>query len=377
MISLNTLARDLQAKLNDNEAGFTFNIVTDTGELKAPTRNGNTVIAPINGILTSTGSDVTNLVDGNGGENQSLLYATQNCTLRVIMSLPDTENDIEIPEENGLDADVIAGYSTRIESLRAVLNSVFQGVINENLTDANGKTYSTTTVYQFVASGQREMVSFLGDSFSFYCYITYFFVQNGVNTRDMTFTLDGSVIPYQSVTCYRTPTMDGNVYANTKNGATRNISAQSNFNVSFELPAMVEPVTNQIFSYILDGALNRAHLLHFKLNNQERDYLVTFGENSIMGETIKNAGLRLSLVEAPDEYELINFGKNYWIYQATSGATQVQVPDGTQVYLFGNDNGFLTAVNGVATANISTGNYLVSTAKLTSETGFEIIQSGV
>ena len=344
MIELKTLAKKLQDKLNGILSGFNFHIVTDTGELRLPEREGNDVRQFVNGLLTSNGSEVTNLVTGNGEENK-LIYATQSCTFRVILQLEDEEEDIYIKDLKGNIVDTIYGYKSKIASLRSTLNSAFQGVYNENI-EENGRTYSVTTVYNLVESGQREMVEHLGDSFIFYTYIYYSFIENGVNTRDMTFKLDGATIPYQSITVFRTPIMDGNVYANGKNGSTRNISSQSTLSISFELPAVKGKTLDAIINYILDGDLNQAHLLKATINGVERDYLVAYGENKLMGETIKNVGMSLSLVECPDIYELLHFNSNYYVYEVKEQLSSAEVVflGDAQIYQFGDNAGFVPTI---------------------------------
>ncbi len=382
MIELKTLAKKLQDKLNGILSGFNFHIVTDTGELRLPEREGNDVRQFVNGLLTSNGSEVTNLVTG---DKNNLIYATQSCTFRVILQLEDEEEDIYIKDLKGNIVDTIYGYKSKIASLRSTLNSAFQGVYNENI-EENGRTYSVTTVYNLVESGQREMVEHLGDSFIFYTYIYYSFIENGVNTRDMTFKLDGATIPYQSITVFRTPIMDGNVYANGKNGSTRNISSQSTLSLSFELPAVKGKTLDAIINYILDGDLNQAHLLKATINGVERDYLVAYGENKLMGETIKNVGMSLSLVECPDEYELIHFNSSYSIYQAKEDYNDVILFVGdSQVYVFGEDGRFLKLMplgagepDYITTASFKKGEILVSTCKMNSSFvgKFNVLQEG-
>ena len=45
--------------------------------------------------------------------------------------------------------------------------------------------------------------------------------------------------------------MDGNVYANTKDGATKNLAAQSTFLIVFELPALKDTTTTNMLKSIV------------------------------------------------------------------------------------------------------------------------------
>lgn len=369
MIELNELVKSLQNKLNAT-AGFNFYITADTADLKLPKMEDNEVIEYINGVLQGLSSEVTNLVAGN---DKSLLYATQTCNLRLIVPIQNEEFDtfilkdgsvIDYPTDEIINKDDIAeyvqGYRTKLENVRSVLSGVFQGVSVEDMHDKDGNVYSVTTVYALEEGQERAQLPMIGDSYSFYVTIYYSFIQNGISTKWTTFKLDGAIIPYQNVTVFRAPTMDGNVYANTKDGVIRNIASQSGFSMSFELPAFKEDrTTENIIDYILNGELNQAHLLTFAINGKTKTYLVTYGENRLMGETIKNVGQSLTLVECPDVYDLISFSNNYHIYESTSKDYAYTVPDNAQFYAFMNFT------------EKSVGDILVATMELDNVSGLE------
>ena len=244
MIGLKTFAENLQTKLNNNLQGLTFAIKADTKEFEKSLRIGNTVKEYINGLLTLQSSDMSNLTDGQ-------LFATIGCRLQVIFKLKGNESDEDTeiidPDTNEV-VEIIEGNYSKIERVRDALSSAFQTNTQEVMTDSAGKNYLVCTLYQFIETGNREQVQILGDSMSFTAYISYMIVENGINTHDIVYTLDGKVIPFQTNTAYRTPTMDANVPANSPNGATKNLSSQSNFNVSFQLPALQNAITRAMFT---------------------------------------------------------------------------------------------------------------------------------
>lgn len=342
MINVKELAKTLQNKLN-SELGFNFYITTDTADLKLPKREDNEIIEYINGVLAPISSELTNLVASN---DKTLLYATQTCNLRLIVPIQNEEFDTFVlsdgtvtetpPEDSNLIVNYIQGYRTKLDNVRSVLTDIFQGVSVEDMEDEDGEIYSVTTVYSLQEGRERAQVPMIGDSYSFYITIYYSFIQNGISTKNMTFTLDGVRIPYQNVTVFRTPSMDGNIYANTVDGSVKSISSQVSFSVSFELPAFKEErTTENVIDYIINGEMNQAHILTFAINGKSKDYLVTFGENRLMGETIKNVGQNITLVECPDEYDLISFNNNYYIYEATEDEYYYEVSDNAQAWKFG------------------------------------------
>ena len=317
MISLSTLANILEEKLNENSEGLKFKINADTGVVKKAKKNINTVTEYINGELRLTSSDLTNLTNG-------LIVATQNCKLDVIVRLEDEEEDYQdkvfkfdkegnIVEEDGT---YVVGNNTKIANVRKALETAFQNNDNEPIQDGD-KEFSVTTIYQLANSGIRDQVSGLGNSYTFSVYIFYMFVENGINTKDSTFYLDGLLLPLEMVSIFRSPTMDGVVPLNTTNGAVKNISSMSSFSITIDVPAIVGQ-NPAFFSYLFDGDLNSAHILKVEIKGQTYCKLVCFGENKLSGETIKNMGQTLTFVECPDEYDLINIAKGY-IYRANTG----------------------------------------------------------
>ena len=375
MISLKNLAKAIEQDLNNTDAGFRFKIFPDAGSFKKAVREGNTVIKYINGVLSAVSSEVSNV----SANDDKLVYATQTATLKLIYSLEDFAEDIAIENEEGNVVETLLGYETRIENLKDALNSYFQGIKTENMTDDNGKTFSVTSVFLFIANGERAQNSIVGDSITFTTYIYYSFIQNGLNTTNLKLELDGEPIPYQTITLFRTPTTDGNVYSNSNNGATKNISLQSNFNLSLTLPAMTNNLTNRIIKNLLDGEINQAHILRVVVEPDiERFYLVCYGENSVIGETIKNIGLRLSLIELRDNYENISFGEYMYIYQAGYDNPSFDFENESVSAIFNIDGELINirrqTLEEPPTINISAGSYIVTNKPLYVETGLTQIR---
>ena len=352
MIALNKLAQNIQDKLNAKESIFNFSVVSDTAKFKNPTRDKNTINEYVNCLLIANSSDISTLAN-------NYLFSTLTCTLRIIMRLKGFDEDT-ITEQ-----DVIYGDKTRVAIMRQYLDGVFQGNEVYPETDDEGKDYIVSVVYEFAQSGQRAQIEKIGDSYTFTATIFYSFVQNGMNTKDVVFMLDGAIIPFQSMTMYRTPTMDGNVYANTKDGSTKNLTSQTTWSVAFELPALNKDKTTQyMMKYLLKGDMNQAHLLKMQIGPETIEKLVVYSEHKIMGEIVKNVGQSITLMEAPEDYDLISFGKHLYVYTSTGNAAFDLSPseseDNALMYIFRPDgnNGFYNE------KTLNKGEYLVSTVSL-------------
>lgn len=315
MIEIKKLVEELQEKLNKSISGLEFVLSSDTAKFKRSLRIQNTIAERINGLVKVNSSDVTNLADGK-------LFATISCNLKIIFKLEGKEEN----ETINIDGNqrIIPGYKQKIDAVRLALTNAFQNheqgemteTIKENGRDIE-KKYLVLKLYQFPDSGERLQVQELGDSYSFNVYISYMFVEGGISTYDVVYTLDGNIIPFETNTAYRTPTMDGNVYADTIDGATKNLVSQTTFSVSFQLPALKNSVTKQMFNYLFGGKVNQAHILNVKDKawGTEYNYLVVYGENNLTGNTILNLGQQLTLMEAVDDYELLSFPSNLAVYE--------------------------------------------------------------
>lgn len=378
MIALSKLAEDLQDKLNTDLTGFKFAITADTAEFNKSLRQNNDVIEKINGLLKEQSSEVSTLTSGE-------MVASLSCRLQVIFSLDGDENDIDVvdPDENNQIVEVITGNQSKIKAIRQALVNAFQTNEQKPIVD-NGITYNVSIIHGLVETGDRTQSSIVGDSFTFSAYIYYFFVENGLNTNDVKYYLDGIQIPFQANTVYRTPTTDGNVYADTVNGEVRNIQMQSIFSVSFELPSLKNNITKLVWNWIFGGGLNTAHILtvetpSFSVEDGKdyQYYLVMFGENKAIGETVKNIGQSISLVEAINDYDLLNFPSNMWIYRATNGNTINSVNGDTRLMFYN-----LAKMRGGKYHSLmskTTGDYIISSHQITglSGGGLEQIQAGI
>ncbi len=388
MINLKTLANKLEEKLNNtNLQGVVFSIKADTKAFEKALRRGNAITEIVNGLLVQQTSEQTTLTDGQ-------VFATVGCRLQVIFRLkggfPDENQEIIDPETNQV-VETIEGNYARIQRVRDALTTAFQENTQEPLQDSSGRTFLVTTIYSFADTGVRMQSPQLGDSFSFSASIAYFIVQNGINTQNVKYRLDGKLIPFQTNTAYRTPTMDGNVYADSLNGAVKNIASQSIFNISFQLPAIDNEITRAMFKWLFKGSLNTCHILNvtypiFGAADETDSYLVTFGENNAAGETIKNIGQTLTLVECTDDYEIVDIPDSYYIYERTgANLTRITVSGtaGASVYNFNSKQfGYLKAAEGETPAestltqfSIATGDVIISTAALEGTTGWTVIQT--
>lgn len=308
-----------------------FKIFTDTGKFVEPYRktDTNTFIEVINGVLAVGNSQITYLSDGTE-------VSTLPAFLSVIIALDDQEKDggiytVEFDEngairtdENGEPIKVInqayIGNETTIQNLRLILDNAFsREQIITTFTDNDGKNYVATVIAQIAQGGQRGTVGKIGYSFTFSVSFSFTFIENGINTRQGTFLLDGKTIPFSTSTVSRVSNFENNVRSSSSDGAIENIPTFSTFQATFELPALKNSNPSKaIIDYVLGlSDYDEAHILTLDLGYGEKSYLVNIAEGSPTSAGTQNVGLQVSFREAYKNYEFLNFASDYIIYRVT------------------------------------------------------------
>lgn len=299
----NGVIEQIEEIAQSQESGLAFNFVVDTGKYQPPERDGNEVVDYINGVFTLTSSDIASLPDNS-------TVATQTARLDLVVRLPDLTAD-EVYNDTSLDT-----VKMRIDAVRKVITEL----VAQNRTDEYSG-YSVSTIFQNASSGERAIYPNVGDGFSFSIVIYWILIEKGINTRSFTFVFDRVIMPYQAVTLNNSKTFDSNVYADTSTGRVENTPIQANWSATFELPAINGVFWEQVLNCLTgNDKLNTVHCLSFNTATSNNSYLVNIGEVTLNGETVKNAGLKVSFFEARYNYYFVSLPAEYKIYKATSNA---------------------------------------------------------
>lgn len=277
MITLETLAKEIQKGLNGNAFGIEYKIHSDGGSYNKALYGRISANRKrfTNGLLQVVSSSVVPV--------QGLIVATQTARLEVSVQLPDKETEDSV-----------------IAMHRAILDSYFQSTGVQMLTDESGKNFSVSSAYSLTSTGIMQAASPLGTYITFAANLTYSMVQNGLNSSQFHVTLDGVEIAYTDITIVRTPTMDASTY-NGGNGAAKNVSNTTALQFNIQLPATVteNAAQNAIMMFLLDGDMAEIHTLTIAIGeNTPRTYSVVFGDTNISLDGIQNAGYTVTFVEA-------------------------------------------------------------------------------
>lgn len=282
MIQLDKFADALEKELNKNAFGITYAIHTDAAEYQKAIKTRVSKKRFTNGLMRVGQSSIV--------PTQGLVVATQNAVLELCVQLFGVESDSEV-----------------VSTHRAVLDKYAQKpVVNkmtETVTDADGNTvekeYTVTALYSLANTGEVQVRDGVGTSITFYVNIEYAYIENGLNSNNCTFTLDGFPIPYSSAKVTKSPNVQADAFSDS-GGASRSINVSFNRSFDFQLPAIkgADGLGKIIIDEILGGGLNEPHTLEVKFgDNDPTTYNVIFGATDISLAGINNAGHTISLIE--------------------------------------------------------------------------------
>lgn len=324
MVTIKQLANDLQTKLNNaaRTYGYSFVVIAGTGKFKNGSRTvDNTVIRPINCRLAVISAGTNNTSTG-------IKYSTMTCSFSVAIPLTNTEEDTTVEmqsyDENNnetTESQVIIGNETHIANVRSILDSVMA----ENSAFAISN-FTVSAVYQPMQDGEREILQKAGKAYVMTTYIYYVVVENGLNARNFTFSFDGVTLPFEGVNIQRSETADSYVFGDSTDGTSEGVSWESVLAVTFELPAFSSDLTRSLFKHLFgDEPLNTAHIVILNLTVSSKPFLMKISEIRLSGALNANAGITLTLVPAPKDFNQVNVSENLKLYDLTAANSSLSV----------------------------------------------------
>lgn len=320
MISLINATNVIENELNKNNLGLTIKLFSDTGKYKKAIREYNNQIDYVNGIVSLSQSDVSKTNDG-------LIVGTLTARVELLFRCKDFEEDIETKVEKlnakgetKIVTELIQGNESYFENIRNWLDVFCQNNTYKLLTDSEFNQFDTSISYDLAVGGVRNQVPRVGDSMTYVVYAYLNFIQNGENSLNNQFFLDGEKIPYTVCTVRRVPTVEMDVYSNTKDGSAKATVSNTVWGLSLTAPTFITKFSQAVKNYLINGERNVVHFLEHRIMKNgavdvSKTYLVLFGEGSGTYQDILNAGQEISFVEAVDDYELMAFPSNFYIYQ--------------------------------------------------------------
>lgn len=272
MIALTTFAETIESALNANSQGINFRIFADAGQYEKAFKDRTEKKRYTNGLIRMNSSAIVPV--------QGMEIATQQVSLELCAPLYDAEKDEEI-----------------VAAHRAILDAVFSQFTVQPIAE-NGKTYSVSTTYSLANTGEVAVRPPIGTSITFNVGIEYAYIQDGLNSYNCVYELDGAVIPYTSASLGKVKTTENNSYADTA-GESLCFNTAFARSFDFQIPAQSRGIGAQILDELLHNDLNTVHTLTMRFaDGAVETYKVVYASCDMNVQGVKNAVHNASFVEA-------------------------------------------------------------------------------
>ena len=316
MISVKQLAEYFENGLNKTLGNpeIQFKIWADAGEYKKPERDGNVITHYILGNLrTSTSAnDATDLVMGVNGLSLDFKIPVQAPKTNATQTAAELQK-------------IQDGQYPFLTYITNAINSYFQKAQAFSLTDESGTEYSVAFQAGTAVTGNAEIAARHGQSVDFNVYIEVYFIQDGINSKDVKIYFDGESVPYQALRTSRAAQLEREVTAGDLNS--KNLATTTAFSLDFEFPANSDKATSETFNYLINGDPNTAHFIEVQLATTSKLYFMMNNTINTSAEGVSIAGITVALIEIMDF------------------ATAVNVPEYFQVGRFEFDNSDINSLS--------------------------------
>ena len=280
--------------LNNERETFAFKIFLDAGDFKSfdYIKQGYTVadegfesVNPtnrfcnyINGILTIGESNI------EGADFPIITFSTMLELLVPLRSLDESGETMEL-----------------VSAIRDVLDEALS--VNEYGAFEN---YNMGVSYSLAGTGQRDLKAKIGDSLSLYCYISFSFVSEGVNSVDYILKIKDDNGKWQTIDTQRkgfsrVAVLETEVSSDTETGEAGCIQGNSVFTINFDKPVQKTMIDLMITEYLIYGEnpVRDVELTIPTINGEKTTTRrMIISEVSHNTEQVLNASQTVSMVDA-------------------------------------------------------------------------------
>lgn len=315
MISLKDIARKFEDGLNVilNNSEIQFKIWADAGKYAKPERNGNSIVHQIVGNLrTSTSSNDTNntLVMGVNGLSLDFMIPIYPPRTNAML----TEAQLAVIED---------GQYPFLDYIANAINTYFQKAQVFTQEDNEGEVFTVAFQAGAVVPGSVELAPKFGNAVPYNVYIQLYFIQNGLNSKDVKISVDGEPMPFQAVRLGRAAVLERDLYAGET--ISKCFASSTAFSVDADFPASANTPTLGVQKFIFDGEPNTAHFVTVQWSNKvNKLFFMTYNtvQASVMG--INVVGLSASFVEVGGNQALYNLPQGFKTVRFTLSDSQTK-----------------------------------------------------
>lgn len=314
MISIEQIAHYLENGLNElyGNPNIKFHIWADVGKLDKPTRTGNTVTHYITGNLqvNSSSNDANMLEMGANG-------------LSLEFSIPQKRPRSTVQQTPQELQEIQGGQVTFVQEILNVINTYFKNAQSFTLLDGE-EEYALSFQAGTSVSGVADIESELGKNVTASVYLTLYFIKGGIISNNVSMTIDGVPVPFQSLRFGRSTENGRDVYAGKE--ISKQIASSSAFAVDFVFPLNVDKTTQEALGFLLEGVPNTAHFVSVQYGKdaQKQLYLMSVDNITTNAEGVTVSGATVALAEVVEHAEAINYPEGYQTVRFSFNASTAQ-----------------------------------------------------
>ncbi len=283
------------------------------GEYQRPVRDGNVITHEIIGNMrTSTSSNDANNVLAMGVNGLSLDF--------MLPVYPPRTNAAQTAEQL---AKISDGQYPFLELILNVLNAYFQEAQATEMEDGDGVTFSVAWQAGTVIPGAVELAPKFGNAVPLNVFIQVYFIEGGTNSQDVKISVDGQLMPFQSVRLGRAAVLERDVFAGET--VSKSFASSTALSVDADFPSSNNPATGSALSYLLVGEPNTAHFVNVQWGKGlEKLYFMIYNTVQTSATGIAVAGVSASLIEVGGNGEMYNLPQDFKTVRFTFTDSQTQ-----------------------------------------------------
>ena len=280
-----------------SNTSFSYKVFANTGEYQKAFTSKNYHEGKINTLMEIIDSDIALL---GGGINA----VAMNIRIMFLIPVDDAataENDYSIVERFREELSEAFSTATKVEL-----------VLNDD-DEKNQQHFIGAISVGLPIGGQLLQRQGIGASFEYTCYLEIAFLENAINSADVTFYLDEDYgndkpIPCTTFSFNRKNTLTANLYSSQANQASKTFAENSTFGVDLTMPAIqmsASKIGEAVNNYLMGlSSANTPYTLYLKIGDKTIEEEVIFGEVVTNGGGTENVSWQVSFVpyiDAEDE----------------------------------------------------------------------------
>lgn len=293
MIDFQYLRKYMEDKLNSyltpkEQDEQPFIIYADIGDMCEAYRRLNTIVMPRYGIIRLISSEITPV--------GTLTVQELNAEIEVVVNV----DDMDINEDNVSEYTPVVRVREVFDSLAAAETGQAQVI---NVPDGESeRTYSVVPVYTMSSAGTFvQTTSDMGKIVPMSFRVNFTVIENGFNSNDVIYSLDGSTLYCVEVNETMTTSTEGQTHEDDINVV--NTIQESKYGADLQIVMTESPICRELINIMHQGIDNEIHTLSVGYNYHDvsfsqynHDVIIT--QVSQMTKRPLNVFLSVSVIEA-------------------------------------------------------------------------------